>query len=183
PEAVRDFFDAYAQFVMDFIDKIASLYPLDMLTLHDDWGAEKDTFFSERMMEELVLEPTKRIVDHIKSKDIIFQMHSCGNVTRFVPYMVEFGSDFLQLQRRAVDIPALKRRYGDKTGFNVQLEGISPELQMTGGQIVEAVRKTVDTFGCQGGLYTGTYFPDEELLWTAAAELYAYSREYYEQEN
>jgi hypothetical protein len=36
--------------------------------MHDDWGHERDTFFSEKMMEELVYEPTKRIVQHVNPR-------------------------------------------------------------------------------------------------------------------
>lgn len=180
PEAIGDFFNAYADFMISFIDKIASLYPLDMLTLHDDWGTEKDTFFSERMMDELVFEPTKRIIDHIKSKNIVFQMHSCGNVTRFMPYMASLGVDFVQLQRRAVDLPAMKQKYENQFGFNAQLEGIVPGAPVTDEQIIEAVHNTVNTYGHNGGLYLGTSFPDPKQQWVAATELYAYSREYYE---
>ena len=76
PEAVSEFFDVYIDFMISFFDKINSLYPLGMVTLHDDWGTERDTFFSEKMMEELVYEPTKRFIDHVKSKDVIFEMHA-----------------------------------------------------------------------------------------------------------
>jgi hypothetical protein len=31
--------------------------------------------------------------------------------------------DFLQIQRRAVDIPAMKEKYGDKIGFDTGIEG------------------------------------------------------------
>ena len=37
------------------------------------------------------------------------------------------GRRFLQIQRRAVDIPALKEKYGDKIGFNVMIEDLQPQ--------------------------------------------------------
>jgi hypothetical protein len=43
-EAVADFFERYADHVIELFDKVYSLYPVDMVTLHDDWGTEKDTF-------------------------------------------------------------------------------------------------------------------------------------------
>jgi len=182
PEAVKEFFDAYADFMIAFFDKIHSLYNLDMVTLHDDWGSEKDTFFSPKMMEELVFGPTKKIVDHIKSKGVVFELHSCGNVTRFLPYMVELGADLLQLQRRAVDIPAMKEKYGDKIGFCVSLEDFNPFGPCTDEDIVAAVRRTVDIYAPGGGCYAMMFFPDPEKNWTALTELYAYSREFYDRE-
>ncbi|NLM83882.1 MAG: hypothetical protein GX189_04145 [Clostridiales bacterium] len=182
PEAVRDFFEAYADFMIAFFDKINSLYPLDMVTLHDDWGTERDTFFSEKMMEELVFEPTKRIVDHIKSKGVIFELHTCGNVTRFIPYTIELGADILQLQRRAVDLPKLKEKYGDKIGFCSPLEGIAPGMSYPDEEIVAAVRRTVDLYAPGGGCYTSVFFREPEKMWLGLSELYAYSRELYDKQ-
>ena len=182
PEAVRDFFEAYADFMIAFFDKINSLYPLDMVTLHDDWGTERDTFFSEKMMEELVFEPTKRIVDHIKSKGVIFELHTCGNVTRFFPYIVQLGVDVVQVQRRAVDTPKIKELYGDKFGFCAMPEGLNPLKAPTREEYMEAIRKAVDIFAPGGGSYLMMFTPDEELLWDACAESYCRSREIYDKE-
>ncbi len=182
PEAIVDFFERYADHVIELFDKVYSLYPVDMVTLHDDWGTEKDTFFSAKMLEELVYAPTKRIVDHIKSKGIIFELHSCGNVERFLPYMVSMGIDFLQLQRRAVDIPKLKTMYGDKIGFNVGLEGIVPGVEVPVEELIESIHKTVDTYASGGGFYASIFEQDPARIWNALSELYSYGREFYDNE-
>lgn len=182
PEAVRDFLNRFAGFTIEYFDLIASLYPVNMITYHDDWGTEKDTFFSEKMMEELVFEPTKRIVDHIKSKGVIFEFHSCGNITRFIPYMIALNMDFLQIQRRAVDMPAMKKKYGDKIGFNTRLEGAEFGVSYTLDELTQKIRNTVDIYGKGGGAYINIMEPDPKLLWHTVSELYAYSREFYDKE-
>lgn len=180
PEAVRDFLNRFAEFTMSYIDLITGLYPVDMITYHDDWGTERDTFFSEKMMEEIVFEPTKRIVDHVKSKGIIFEFHSCGNITRFIPYMIALNMDYLQIQRRAVDIPAMKNKYGDKIGFNIWLEGAEFGVKYTKEELTEKIHRTVDLYGPGGGAYINVMEPDHKLLWHMVSELYAYSREFYD---
>ena len=182
PEAVADFFSAYADFVISFFDKINSLYPLDLVTLHDDWGTERDTFFSEKMMEELVFEPTKKIVDHIKSKNVVFELHACGNVTRFIPHSIKMGAELLQLQRRAVDVPELKRKYGDKVGFCTQMEGFDFTKEYTQDEVISLVRNSVDLYAPGGGCYTSVMFREPEKQWAALAELHYYSRELYDKE-
>jgi hypothetical protein len=177
PEAVADFFNAYADFMIRFFDKINALYPLDIITIHDDWGTERDTFFSEKVMEELVFEPTKRILDHIKSHDIFIEWHTCGAVTRFFPYMVDLKCDIAQVQRRVVDMPKMKELYGDKIGFCAMLEGINPMVQPSHEEFIEAVRKTVDIYAPGGGSYLMMFTPDQQLLWDACAENYCRSRE------
>lgn len=182
PEAVAEFFDAYADFLIAFFDKLNSLYPLDMVTLHDDWGTEKDTFFSEKMLTELVYGPTKKLIDHVKSKGVIFELHSCGNVKRFIPYTIDLGVDILQLQRRAVDLPALKKEYGDKIGFCTPLEGVVPGADYSSKEVISMVRKTVDLYAQGGGSYTSVFFREPENTWVGLSELHAYSRELYDRE-
>lgn len=183
PEAVRDFLERFAEFTISYVDLISSLYPIDLITYHDDWGAEKDTFFGEKMMEEIVYEPTKRIVDHIKSKGILFEFHCCGNITRFIRYMIDIGMDFLQLQRRAVDIPAMKLKYGDKIGFNVFVEGAVPGQAYSMEEMTCKIRNTVDLYGRNGGAYVNITELDPEKVWNIVSELYCYSREYYDRPN
>ncbi len=180
PEAVADFFERYADHVIELFDKVYSLYPVDMVTLHDDWGTERDTFFSERMFENLIYAPTKRIVDRVKSKGVIFELHSCGKVERFLPHMVSMGIDFLQLQRRAVDIPKMKRMYGDRIGFNTGLEGIAPGVEVPVEELIEKIHDTVEAYASGGGFYTSIMEQDPERIWIALSELYACGREFYE---
>ena len=180
PEAVISFLNRYADFEIELFDKVNSLYPLDMVTYHDDWGTERNTFFSEEMFKDIVFAPTKKIIDHIRSKGVAFELHSCGNITRFIPYMLELEPDFLQLQRRAVDIPALKKGYGDKVGFNTGIEGLE---QAEAAGLAEAVRQTVDTYASCGGYYASVNGQSPERAWNILTELYAYSREFYGSES
>ena len=183
PEAVKDFLNCFADFTIGLIGMILDRYPVNMITLHDDWGTERDTFFSENMMEEIVFEPSKRIADYIKSRGCIYELHSCGNIMRFVPYMIDLGVDFIQIQRRAVDIPALKKKYGDKIGINTHVEGFiygqpTPPLD----EYLEGIRKSVDLYASGGGFYTNTRGDDGKYLWDSIFELYLYSREFYDNE-
>ena len=134
------------------------------------------------MMEELVFEPTKRILDHIKSKDILFEFHCCGNITRFIPYMIDLRMDFLQIQRRAVDIPAMKLKYGDKIGFNVFVEGQNMGQTYTQEETAQMLRSSVDLYGKGGGAYVNVFEFRPERAWDMVTELYAYSREFYDRE-
>lgn len=180
PEAVRAFFDRFAEHMIEVIDLLFSLYPVNLMTLHDDWGTEKNVFFSPEMMEQMVFEPTKRIIDHIKSKNCAFTLHSCGNITRFIPYMIDMGADFLQIQRRAVDIPAMKETYGDRIGFNTGIEGMVPDKRYTKEDIENIVRHTIDIYGKGGGFYANIFDRNPEALWDTIVALYAGSREFYD---
>jgi hypothetical protein len=180
PDAVKAFFSRFADHLIEVVDLLFSLYPVNLMTIHDDWGTEKDTFFSPQMMEELVFEPTKRVIDHIKAKGAAFMLHSCGNITRFIPYMIDMGADFLQIQRRAVDIPAMKAAYGDKIGFNTGIEGAVPGVTYKKDELLQLVRNTIDIYGKGGGFFANIFDRDPEVLWNILCELYAGSREFYD---
>lgn len=182
PEAVLAFFERLADHMIELVDLLCSLYPVNLMTIHDDWGTEKDTFFSSKMMEDLVYGPTKRIIDHIKSKGCAYMQHSCGNVTRFIPYMIDMGTDLLQIQRRAVDIPAMKIKYGDKIGFNTGIEGAIPGVTYSKDEMNQMIRNTIEIYGKGGGFYANIYDRNPEFLWHTVSELYASSREYYDAE-
>ena len=180
PEACKDFFWRFAQYMIDFFDMMDGLYPIDFVTWHDDYGTERDTFFSEKMMEELVLEPTKKLTDHIKKKGKILELHSCGKIERFIPHIIEMGVDFIWLQPRANDMVKIKAMYGDKIGFNFPLDGMIPGVEFTTEEIIQSVRSTIDKYAKGGGYYPLVRGNDLREVWTIASELYCYSREFYE---
>ena len=181
PEAVHDFLMAFAAFTRDRFLKMTQIAKVDFVTFHDDWGTERDTFFSPAMMEEIVFEPTKLIIDAIKSRGAAFELHSCGKIERFIPYMIDLGIDFVQLQRRANDVPKLKEKYGDRIGFNMYgLENVDNAPLPKGEELRALVRKTVDLYAEGGGFYSSVMTPDPEQLWDGTYELFFYSREYYE---
>jgi hypothetical protein len=55
PDACREFMCELSRFHCRMLDKIAKYFPTDMIMYHDDWGTERDTFFGEKMMEEILL--------------------------------------------------------------------------------------------------------------------------------
>lgn len=182
PEAVTDFFNCFVDEKIKFFDYLNELYPIDMVTYHDDWGTQRSTFFSPKMFDELVYEPTKRLVDHVHSKGVMFQLHSCGNIEAFMPQIVDIGFDYLQIQRNALDIPTLKKLYGDQIGFDVTIEGHVPNTQYTEEQMVEFARNCVDIYAKGGGYFPFILEFEPKALWAFASELHCYSREFYDKE-
>ena len=184
PEACSAFFEAFIDHEIEQFDKMMEYYPISHLTYHDDWSNERDTFFSPAMLESMLMGPTKRFVDHVKARDVVFEFHICGNCTRFLPYFVELGVNLLQLQRRVVDYVQLKKDYGTVLGFGGGIEGMDfggppPSKE----ELIPMVRKTVDMFASTGGFYSFSFMRDPELVWDAATEFYCYSREFYDKEN
>ena len=174
PEACRDFMCELSRFHCEMFDKISKYFPTDMIMYHDDWGTERDAFFGERMMDEIVYEPSEIIFKHVKESGVAMLFHTCGCVKRFLPYMVTLGADFLQLQVRANDVKAYKEQYGDKLGFDLPMVGQSSE------ELIKYLDQGVNNLGKNGGMFSTIFGGDEKILWDGMQELYGYSREYYE---
>ena len=182
PEASRAFFDRFADWMIWWIDTLSALYPVDMFTVHDDWGTEKDAFFSPDMMERLLFEPTKRIIDHVHGLGKLYQFHCCGRVEKFLPAFCALGPEFMQLQRRVNDTPEYKRRCGDHLGFNTGIEGLEPGKTYEKSELTALVRASVALYGPGGGFLPAVRTPSPEMLWDVYAELYCASRELYDGE-
>ncbi len=174
PDACREFMFELSRFHCEMFDKIAKYLPTDMIMYHDDWGTERDTFFSESMMEKIVYEPNEIFFKHVKGRGVPIVFHSCGCIKRFLPYMISLGADFLQLQGRANDLKVYKEEYGDKLGFDLPMVGGSSE------EVVQYVRQGVEDLGKDGGMFSTVFGGDEKILWDGMQELYCCSREYYE---
>jgi len=183
PEACADFFDFFADRMIAFFDYLKALYPIDIVTYHDDWGTQISTFFSPKMFEELVYEPTKKIVSHVQKNGTLFNLHTCGKIDTLLPYMADIGFDYLQLQLSAVDAPKLKAAYNtDKMGLMIPVDGHIPGAPLTDEQMIELVRKNVDLYASRGGYFPWIFETGERPLWTLSTELYCYSREFYDKE-
>ena len=88
---VYTIFECVADHKIELIDRLAEVYPIDLIDLHDDWGTQKSTFMSVDTWKELLSGPMSRIVKHTREKGIHLQIHSCGKVEPIVPEMLEAG--------------------------------------------------------------------------------------------
>ena len=99
---------------------LAEGYQFDDINWCDDMGYKGKPFFSLRMYRELLKPAHKRAVEWAHSKGMKARLHSCGDISTFVPDLVEIGMDMLNpLEVKAgMDPIALKQQYGDRLGFH-----------------------------------------------------------------
>ena len=174
PDACREFMAELSRFHCTLFDMVNKYFPTDLVMYHDDWGTERDTFFGEKMMEEIVYEPNDMFFKHVKAAGCATLLHTCGAIGRFVPHAISMGADFLQIQPRANDVKAYKEKYGDKIGFDVYMISRSDE------GFDEEIQKYVSELGKGGGLFCTVFGGEEKTIWAGMQELYCCSREYYE---
>jgi uroporphyrinogen decarboxylase len=95
-------------------------YHFDEVSWPDDMGYKNKTFFSVNKYIELLKPLHKRVVDWAHERGVVVRLHSCGDITSFIPHLYEIGLDCLcPLEVKAgVDPIELKQKYGDKMTFN-----------------------------------------------------------------
>jgi len=94
-------------------------FRFDGAYLYDDMGYRNGPLFSPRMYRELCLPAHKKVCDFFHGYGLKIILHSCGNVTKLVPHLLEAGFDCLQpLEvKSGMDLIALKEQYGQQLSF------------------------------------------------------------------
>jgi len=91
---VAAFFDKLTDLYIRIFDKIVETYPnVNAVFFHDDWGSQKETFFSPALAEKMIVPYMRRLTDHLHSKGIFCELHSCGNNLKQVPNYIKAGWD------------------------------------------------------------------------------------------
>jgi hypothetical protein len=104
------------------IDKFLLYFPgIDGFLIHDDWGSQKETFFSPSVVEEMIVPCMKKVTDFIHSKGRFCELHSCGQILKQVPNIIKAGWDCWAGQPMN-DFKKIYELYGDKIVLAVDPE-------------------------------------------------------------
>jgi hypothetical protein len=177
-DAVEELFEASTEFGCKVVDKLCDYWPaLDGIQFHDDWGSQRDPFFSEAVTRKLFLPHMKTLCDHIHSKGRYVSMHSCGHVESRVHIFIEAGVDQWDPQTMN-DTHRLYDEVGDKILISVAPTPFDPGKTSEEAQR-QAARDHVDRF-CKPGKPSllGNY-ANPMATQAFKDEAYEYSRKLY----
>jgi hypothetical protein len=91
--AVHGLFQELANLYKKMIDRYVYAYKPDLLSLHDDWGAQRAPFFSLQTVMEMIVPYIRQVVDHCHEAGIFVSQHSCGKNELLVPAYIAAGVD------------------------------------------------------------------------------------------
>ena len=93
-EDVMAFFDKLTDFYITIFAKAIDTFPyIDAFFIHDDWGSQKETFFSPDLAEKMIVPYMKRLTDYLHSRGKFCELHSCGNNYKQVENYIKAGWD------------------------------------------------------------------------------------------
>lgn len=152
-EAFAEFIEAYADYRIEQMEYIKKYLDVDFLMMHDDWGNQKNMFFSPEMWRKFFKEPERRMVKRCQELGMHYMHHSCGYIEPIIPDLVEIGVESWHGGSPVNDLKKIKAEYGDKLIF---AGGVDPQVTDTGHateeEIRAEVRRVIDTLGKGGGL-------------------------------
>ena len=151
PEWVTDMFDTYLNSCISLFDMVWDAgYRFDEIFWPDDMGYKGTTFFSPELYRKLVKPFHKRACDWAHAKGIYTHLHSCGDIMKLVPDILDAGVDALNpLEVKAGMEPLLlKEKYGDQLVLH---GGINAVLWPERDRIIEEIDRVVPILKKNGG--------------------------------
>lgn len=113
PDFVHRLLDICLQFNLDMVASLAD-QPVDAIILSDDYGQQRGPIMSPALWREFIRPRLKTLFAAIRATGKRVALHSCGDVSLFVPELVELGLEILHpVQPDSMDIHAVKRDFGD----------------------------------------------------------------------
>ena len=153
PEWVMDMFDTYLDQSIAHFDMLWDAgYTFDSIFWYDDMGYKNKPFFSNTMYKNLLQPFHRRAVEWAHNKSIYAHLHSCGDISKLLPDVLDTGIDALNpLEIKAGMNPfKIKKEYGEHLvlhgGINAvlwdnekaaidEIERVVPVLKENGGYI------------------------------------------------
>ena len=128
-EHVHTFFRKLTDLYLDIFKHIHEYFPdINAVFFHDDWGSQKETFFSPAVVEEMIVPYMREITDYLHSVGIFCELHSCGNNYKQVPNMIKAGWDMWSPQLMN-DCYKIYDDFGDKIIIATYPMNIPEEIQ------------------------------------------------------
>ena len=151
PELVEDMFDTYLSRCEEMFSRIWDAgYHFDEIFWYDDMGYKGTAFFSNATYRALLQKYHKRAVDWAHERGIYARLHSCGNIMKLLPDVIETGIDALNpLEVKAgMDSFAIKREYGNRIVLH---GGINAQQWKNTEAVIEEIRQKVPVLKENGG--------------------------------
>ncbi|MCL2227664.1 MAG: methyltransferase [Oscillospiraceae bacterium] len=143
-DAVKALFDKLSDLYVRIFEKYVTHFPdVHAFFIHDDWGSQKETFFSPALCEEMIVPYMKRVTDFLHSKGKMCILHSCGQLLKQVPNIIAAGWDAWGPQLMN-DTHKIYELYGDKLLIGVDPAPIAEDA--TEEQQRAAAREYADKF-------------------------------------
>lgn len=157
PDLMRAWFDRYADWLCGLADSILDA-GVDVFTLSDDWGSNKNMLFSPRMWRDMIKPYAMRVVQHVRSRGAPVNLHSDGYIMNILDDVVEMGYNSMHpVQESAgMDPRTIKDKYADKLVVYGSLDIIDGLLAHDGEALDDYITRHFEIYAPGGGFIFNT---------------------------
>lgn len=117
PEAMEEYFTAFADYRISLIRHIARYYRPDAVHIFDDYGTQTSMMMSPTTWREMIRPHLKRTIEAVHDSGMYYILHSDGYVAPLFDDFVELGVDAVQPLQICNKPGELKKKYGDRLCF------------------------------------------------------------------
>lgn len=147
----EELLDRILEMQLVMVDRLCT-FPIDGVFLGDDWGDQRGVIIGPDRWRRLFKGRTQKLYERVHGAGKLVFTHCCGNITELIPDLIEMGLDVLEsLQPEAMDVYAIKRRYGK----NLRLwGGLGTQRLLPFGsprEVREEIRHLISAMGKDGG--------------------------------
>ena len=177
PEWIHDYNEVYTRFYIEHYDYLFDQVGLpDAVWLSEDFGYKNGLFCSPCTLDELFKPYYIRLVDHFHSLGLKVLLHSCGDVTKALPFFAEIGFDALHPMeiKAGCDPFAYADQYAEKLAF---IGGLDARVLESGDKpyIRRETEKLIKGMKERGARYF--FASDHSLSTLVSYESYRYALE------
>jgi uroporphyrinogen decarboxylase len=150
-------FDRYADWLCGLLDNVIEA-GVDIITLSDDWGSNKNMLFSPRMWRKMIKPYAERVVKHAASRGVPVNLHSDGYIMQIMDDLVELGFSMMHpVQESAgMDPKTIKAQYGNKLTIYGSLDIIDGLLAYDGEALDQYITDRFEIYAPGGGFIFNT---------------------------
>ncbi|HEY3323203.1 MAG TPA: uroporphyrinogen decarboxylase family protein [Planctomycetota bacterium] len=150
PQAMHKLLDKVCEYRIAYAKRVVAM-GFKIAHHGDDLGCQRGTIFSKKMFHEFVLPRLKAAWEPYNKAGIPICMHSCGDLTDFLPDLIEIGLKVLEPVQPVMDLVRLKREFGKDLVFwgGIETQNLLPFGKPD--EVRAMVRQTIRTLGKGGG--------------------------------
>ena len=156
PRLIKTLVDKVTDVYLELNDTLFSQLnkKLDVWFFGNDFGSQNGLLFSVEMWCEFFLDNIKQLTSLAHSHGLKVMMHSCGGISKLIPYLIDAGVDILdpiQVTARDMNIESLKKDFGDKIIFHGGIDTQQVLPGSTPDEVRSHVSETLRVLGKDGG--------------------------------
>lgn len=146
---------AIGQRLVEFYKVIITKYAelgFDGIFSSDDLGHQTGPMMSPAVFEELYLPLYKEVISFTHENGMHFILHSCGDNTLLMDYLIEAGLDvFHPVQKGCMDMKETAEKFGDKISFLAGVDVQNSIINDTPQGVMEEISRTKGFFLRENG--------------------------------